>query len=134
MPAAAIAAAAGAAAGSMIPGVDYDALEQLTSTQAAKQLGTSGGHVVVHVSAVQLQPVPAVLLHVLWQQLGTHATTLGNASLAAACWSICFARVLPATAPAISTCATSAYTHAFQRNNRTRFLTLPVWLLRPYRC
>jgi hypothetical protein len=42
MPAAAIAAAAGAAAGSMIPGVDYDALEQLSNTQAAKQLGTSG--------------------------------------------------------------------------------------------
>jgi hypothetical protein len=79
MPAAAIAAAAGAAAGSMIPGVDYDALEQLTSTQAAKQLGTSGEHVLVD-NASAVQPVPAVPfacpLAAVGEQLGTHATTL----------------------------------------------------------
>jgi hypothetical protein len=33
----------------MIPGVDFDALEQLSNTQAAKQLGTSGGHALVKV-------------------------------------------------------------------------------------
>jgi hypothetical protein len=43
VPAAESAAAAGAAAGSTIPGVDYDVLQQLTNTQEAKQLGASGG-------------------------------------------------------------------------------------------
>jgi hypothetical protein len=43
----AAAAAAAAAAGSMILGVDYSALQQLSNTQAAQQLGASGGHALV---------------------------------------------------------------------------------------
>jgi hypothetical protein len=107
VPAAAIAAAAaGAAAGSMVAGVDYRALEQLSNSKEAKQLGTSGGHLLLH---WQCSRHVQFSLHVVWQQMG--ACPIPNSRHACICigWCICFALILPAVATALALFCPATY-------------------------